>query len=237
MKKLFFIAAAAVMALPQAANADIVAGWDFFNGGGTTTTAQFQATGISAEVTGHNMTRFSTGRGSSTDGTFGSLAGASASTTGTGAGVSLAAANGDSESVAFSLTNNTGLGLVFETFEFDAIKFRSNGADNFELFLGDIATGTSIGTGVVTTQTNAAADLNGGSELHEELSIDLSSLAALADGASYTFELAFTGGVPGSGGNDLNLDNIGISASAVPEPSSMAVLGLAGLAIFTRRRK
>jgi hypothetical protein len=245
MKKFFLIAAAAAMVLPQTASADIVAGWDFFNQGeasatnsDTTTTAQFQATGIAAEVTRHNMTRFASGRGSSTDGTFGAIAGPpTASTVGTGVGVSLAAVNGNSGSIAFGITNNTGADLLFTSFDFDAILFRGNGAAGFELFLGDIATGTSIGSGTVPARSNSNADLTGGSDLHEEISVDLSAIDAFVDGQTLNFELSFTGGVPNSGGNDLNLDNIAFSASAVPEPSSMAVLGLAGLAIFTRRRK
>lgn len=242
MKKLMFAALLSAFCVPQAAQAEIIAGWDFFNAEDATTTAQFLAPGIDAEITGHNMTRFSSGRGSSIDGTFGAIAGPpNASTVGDGVGVSLAAANGDSESVSFTVTNNTLEDLSFETFQLDAIGFRSNGARTLTLFLGDIATGTALNTPfLVNTISSTAADLNGGSTLHEEVSLDISSLANLAVGGTYAFELALTGGTPGSSGNDSNIDNIAFTASpaaVIPEPGSLALLSIAGVCGMIRRRR
>lgn len=58
-------------------------------------------------------------------------------------------------------------------------------------------------------------------------------------GGDAVFTLAFTGGQTSTGtggGHETLVDNIGITATIIPEPSIVALFGLGGLALFLRRR-
>lgn len=71
---------------------------------------------------------------------------------------------------------------------------------------------------------------------------DLSSITALNNDASIFFRLVDTstitpnGGTVGAAGTD-RVDNVSISASPIPEPGSLTVLGLAALTAVKRRRR
>jgi hypothetical protein len=60
--------------------------------------------------------------------------------------------------------------------------------------------------------------------------IDLSSQTGLNNAASIVLQATFDG-AGGGNVNSLAFDNISITATAVPEPSSFALLGLIGCAV------
>ena len=92
---------------------------------------------------------------------------------------------------------------------------------------------------------------NDGSPFNAEPLVD-TDLDGIGDGTAITDTFAdFTASIAGtgdeldlefrfsldSGDEDLAIDNIRINGTAVPEPSSIALLGLVGLVGFVRRRK
>jgi len=229
------------LAVPTTANAaNIVAGWDSWGNGSDPVAASFtDDVSASAAVGGGQTLTFSDGRGGSSDGTYGALAGPpSASTTVGVDGVALAFANGNSGFADITLTNNGSLGLDMSEFVFDTYARRPNAARTYEL---SIAAGGGLSEGVVFTSASQAVTHTSGSlstTVHDEIGIDLSSLAdaTLGVGESVTFELNFTGGSVGSGGHDLYIDNLAVTANPVPEPTSLALLSLGSLLVARRRR-
>lgn len=238
MKKLLLLIAAAVaaIAMPQNAEADLVLGIDSWRSSATQTSAP---SGFPAHF--ENGVSYSFARGNigvnvngSTDGTFGTSTDQTAGTTNAANSDGLRLTNGQDGFVTLAVTSLAGSpDLFLETFHFDAGASRMNAANDYELFLVDGATETSLGSG--STVVNPG--LGSGVADFGDIDIDLSGEAiAFNAGDTVNFRLAFTGGTASSG-HHLSLDNIGLSAVAVPEPSSMVVLGLAGLAVFTRRRR
>jgi hypothetical protein len=248
MKKFILLALFAALAMPQGAQADLVAGWDTWVAVSTNTYDATKTNSASGQVVGTitngvgSLGGFSNATfayGASTDGTWGSLSTAPTpsivAADATDAVGLNATANGTFD---FTITANAGSTIDFTSLNFDAWRRFANSANAWELSVlsGSITNG-SITSGAVTQGNVTLADTD-----PHNFDIDLTGLAdrTLAVGESAVFRLTFTGGnAGGNGGNNMMMDNVGIfgNVGAVPEPSSLAVLGLAGIGMLVRRRK
>jgi hypothetical protein len=248
-KFLILLASApAFVSNPASAAITLVAGWDTFT---SEPESSSPATHLAAETTavmsgsgtggGWNDWSNSSGHGSSVDGTFGNLSAliASADTTGsTGSNqnrnLSLNRSNKPGQLV-ITVTNDSGLDRTLDGFYFDSVGRFGESAKNWELSYSGAISGTST-TGVLT-QTN----LNTATPAQRDKFVDLTALAdnVWEAGSDAIFTLDFTGGTTTGtgGGHETLVDNIGITADVVPEPSGMLLSALGLSALLRRRRK
>ena len=151
--------------------------------------------------------------------------------------------------------NIAGFTNLSTTVSLGAIASEAIGFDNFEAADGDgIVITASIDGGAATTiaqfsppAVGAGASTPGAGDLFLDPDFDgVGTGAALSvDLADFTFAIAGTGSVldlnielTSTGGFEpLALDNVRVFATAIPEPSSAAVVGLLGLAGVCRRRR
>ncbi|QEG22894.1 PEP-CTERM sorting domain-containing protein [Mariniblastus fucicola] len=245
MKKQIFMlfAAAAMFAMPQAAQADLIVAFDEVTGnpdGGNTQTANFALSGFSATYETDTNDFGATTSGGLADATFGTYDASAATGTGeyeNGGDDHLSLNNGLEGGVNFTVTNTSGTDWNLETFHFDLGSTRPGSADTWTLSVvsGGLTAG-AVGSG--------GPGANGGSATAAWNDYDqsLTGLAdfTLADGESVEFLLDFVkDSTQGPSGHHTYIDNFAItgSVSAVPEPTSLAILGLAGLGLAIRRRK
>jgi hypothetical protein len=240
-KTLSFLVTTAILSvalLTTPANAEtLVAGWDSSSLAPTqldpNIAASVQAT------TQHNAWgswNFND-QGASNDGTYGNLsttvASASTAYTGSGKNLSLNRSNG---SLVFTLTNNYGVDLTMEGFYFDSIHRFSDSADTWTLTPSGAISGTAVGGSLASVTSMSAA-----TAAQRDKGVDLSGLTdnVWEAGANAVFTLAFTGATNSSsgGGQELVVDNIGVTVVEVPEPSSAILIGLAGTGLFFIRRR
>ncbi len=261
MKKLFLLAMFAAFAMPQSAQADVVIAaidnWDST----TAPTVGIVATGFTATATASTSSGAwsisdsgtDPGRGSSVDTTWGTFDGngtAASSVTDLGT-ANFTVTNGRPSAEVTLVINNTGSDdYDLNNFHFDAVAFRPNAPRTYtlEVLSGDITNGIVFASDAPQNDnsTNAITHLGGSlgttHDVHDDLDISLAGLAdnTLAAGESATIQIAFSNGTGSGGGHHLFLDNVGVSgaiAVAIPEPSSLALLGLSGMAMVIRRRK
>ena len=244
MKKLILLTLFAALAMPQAVQADLIVGVDQFRSSTTNLTPANYAVqdGVDVLITrsgtdedGASATPGVNALGS-TDGTIGSVADSGVSTAQISPGESFRWVNGaQSATFDFAFTDTSGANRTLSTFHFDGGVNRPNVAQDFELFLVDGGGETSLGSGTIPLVSGGAAPE------YTDFNINLSNLAFNAN-STVNFSLRFTRDdtSTNTGGHNGYLDNVGLSIvvpEVVPEPSSLALLGLAGFGMLVRRRK
>jgi hypothetical protein len=169
--------------------------------------------------------------------------------------------------LTFTIVNNSADSLQLNDVHFDAIAFRPNVARTWSVNVlagSDIPVGNLFTSGLQANDnsTNAITRFNGGGQgplltddtdplthdQHDDINLsDFATIGAggfgtLATGQQAIIQIAFAEGTGSGGGHHLFLDNAAVSgdfipAAAIPEPSSLALLGLAGMCGLVRRRK
>jgi hypothetical protein len=146
--------------------------------------------------------------------------------------------------IAESRTGNLGFGftvtasdshLDFSSLVLQAARFNSNPERSWER----IALYADSGSGQILVGTSGATPL---SNTLAPVTFNLTSLARLTDGSNLTFRLYGDNGTNGdsSFGRELWIDDIRLNGTvtAVPEPSSLVLAGIAcGVGAFARRRR
>ena len=247
MKKTLTIAAlAATMGALSASAQNIIAGWDTFDVA-TAPAATIIETGFTATAAATSSGSIGTGegtsRGSSDDGTWGTVALNSAPSTaaGTDADQNWTVFNGAvTAEITFTIANTGASDYNLNAFHMDALAFRPNAPRTYALNVlsGDLTVGNvfTSATDAITSQGGAPADNNS----HDDIDISLAALAdfTLAAGESAVLQVVFSDGSGSGPGHHLWVDNIGFSGAVVPEPSTYALLGgLFALSFVAMRRR
>jgi hypothetical protein len=216
--------ATVVLATAATSQAAVLATWDVWDSGSADSTTS----GFTAMIAGFDTIRSDRGIA---DGTFGNdLAGASSGDTRS------AAYRGTSSNVmTLTLTNGTASAYSIDSLHFD-FGVRTNEPNSFT------ANYTSGGLGpaptLLDTQTGLAQQNSTNGNLFQfdyNLSSSLAdTILAAGESAVFTVDFSFD---TGSGSSLSLIDNVALQGTAVPEPSSAALLGLGGLALILRRRR
>ena len=151
------------------------------------------------------------------------------------AGSTLNALNGDPSGASLSLVSNAGNGSFIQ------ISFSMAGFTDLEVSFATRGTSTGFNLGQWAYSTDGTTFFDfGGNTATRATSFSIASVGTTngLDNISTAF-LRYTldGAEPGSGNN--RIDNLQLNATAIPEPSSLAVLGLisaAGVAVRRRRK-
>ncbi|TWU28662.1 hypothetical protein [Bythopirellula polymerisocia] len=198
----------------------LIAGWDTWDSA-TNPSASVLAPGVTGSAvttTEQQAWNIVDGRGASADGTWGTFAGPPTASTVAGEGVqneNLELPNATTGgTITFTITNNGTSDLDLDGFHFDAYAFRPKAARAYELSVSSGA----ITNGVIYTSTDDEITSVAGAwdnSAHDDISHSLLGLAdhTLEVGGSVDFLLAFSSGDgDGSGGHDLWIDNVAITA-------------------------
>ncbi|PXA03434.1 hypothetical protein DDZ13_12125 [Coraliomargarita sinensis] len=215
----------------NSANATTIASWDVWTDIGTsdigpdTLLSGFSVSGSHNGAGGRNTT--------SSDGTFGT-AFSGASTTET-----FSLGLNSTDAMAWTFTNNSGTDYVFDSVHFDyERRDGSNDGIRLEITKGGTTTAVASFTNIAYNGYTSEASYDMGD-------FDITDLSAapdvtIANGESVTFGfIVFDSGVNTSKNNTNPFDNLMITGSVVPEPSSFALIaGCFGLTcVMLRRRK
>ncbi|MBK1829066.1 PEP-CTERM sorting domain-containing protein [Haloferula rosea] len=133
-----------------------------------------------------------------------------------------------------NLTVGTGSLLDGETFDFTLAARNANGSPTFNFDIrtaADPTTGFSLLNGFVTSSTFSG---NPFQDIDVAGTVDLAQVSGLLVGGEYTGQVWL---IANTNGPQVNFDNARLEYNAIPEPSSTALVGLAGLGLLLRRRK
>ena len=238
------------LGLASQASAALLASWDTFGDASTrlangfigaadpNIAADFTAAGITATLSDEGGTatddiiRDTRTNNGNNDGTFGSsFTGASMTEGQLRLGnTNTAMASGD---IFLNVTNNTGQTIEFDDvfFDFQAQSINGETHDTYSVLFENTTLGTAssvLGSGSVAINST-----------YEDIDVSAGGVV-LGDGEAGRFVITLSGATSNSSSSFL--DNFGfsgepISDEAIPEPSSTALLGLAGLGLLRRRRK
>jgi len=232
MNKLIVSTLAAVISLAtvQSTKADLIDAWDFFNLPVTTTTTATPATIAATTGTGSiDISAFGLGSPQGTSPERTSFTGTAVDNAFSGSDVTTASptqmaisfanltANGKSMIVSFSTLGFSSLQLSFAT------RGTATGFNNQSwAWSTDGITYTSVGA---NTANNTSTWL-----------VKTISLGSFLDNATTAYlKLTFSGATAAAGNN--RLDNIQLNATAVPEPATIALASLGGLACLVAMRR
>ncbi len=159
---------------------------------------------------------------------------------GTGNGLKLGGVSGTPSTMEFKITAN-GAQLTLNEFHFDYWVAWNKSYDVWSL---DVIAGATTNNEVSPSALTHISDLNGGAGKdpslgdtdYLDISYTLTNSVVLNDGESATFLFTLDGA---TGGAASYFDNFAISgtASAIPEPATLGLIGVASLGIlFIRRR-
>ncbi len=120
-------------------------------------------------------------------------------------------------------TPDAGFGVLVDSFVFDDyVSFATGNKFNWSLFQ-DSSTGTFIASGTGTTTDGQNLTVNTG--------------MATAYAGTVLLRIEEHPDNVSAAGNDQAIDDISFTQQAIPEPSSVALLGLGGLGVLLRRRR
>lgn len=235
-RNIIAVAAFATATTASMTSAEIIASWDDWadTTAGDGLDADFAAAGVTASISGDGVRDVSSG--SSDDGTYGTLAGTPTADNGalriskTGLpGTATEEQNlATSVTLSVSLTNSTGSDLLLGELHFDIAP--TNGTyDSYSVTFTNTTQATTTG---VLGAGGPFDDLSGSYTDYHDVDVDASGIT-LANGESGTFDIVLSGATLGN--SSSRADNFAVT-TVVPEPGSLALLGLGGLAILRRRR-
>ncbi|WP_159434815.1 PEP-CTERM sorting domain-containing protein [Rubritalea squalenifaciens] len=143
--------------------------------------------------------------------------------------------------LGFTLSaSNVGESLTFDTFSFewgsakDGSSARTSGDQNYRLFYSiDGGTNfTHLGTGSLDYSiTNVPGD---GTYIAPTVNVDISSIGAQSGDVEFRL---YSWSVDGAANTATLMRNFEFTGAAVPEPTSSALIGLAGITFLLRRRR
>ena len=141
--------------------------------------------------------------------------------------------NGEPGDIRLNITNGTGSTIDFDFVLFDFLAQGSDTSSTHEDYSVVFEnTTTLITSGVLGS---GSATLGSGSGGYTDVDINASSVS-LGDGESGRFIITLSGADPTSSSSAI-LDNFAVTGTLVPEPGSMALVGLSGLLLLARRRR
>jgi len=136
---------------------------------------------------------------------------------------------------SLTLTPDAGKQLDFSSLSFDAFASTGNTGSQRQIYVFTDKTGFASGDQLLSVSTFAGYDgplipYNTAS-VGQNFSVDLTGVANVADSITFRFYVQAP-----DAGQSLSFDDITLNGSVVPEPASMALISVAGLALFILRR-